>query len=174
MAESKRDVDRMKPVGQFVNDERFAVQLIDTLDGVASIKTPGLPKEETQCHAFEFGAEMRAWSDRELFRTELRAARGGKCPNRTKSKVRRTFVSSSRRNRPSRSSAEDVAGTANTAETAKTDAMRRIAFTRVLFLGARLLHYLHRTVTNSGIETLPDFAECSQPIQPSFSRGCRN
>ena len=44
----------MKLLCELVDDERFAVELVDLVDGTVSTKSPRLPEKESQGHAFTF------------------------------------------------------------------------------------------------------------------------
>ena len=67
MAHAQRNVDEIPLFVEFVNQERFAKQLINPFDRrIFASESPGLPEEETQGQPFDLGAEVDARARRKL------------------------------------------------------------------------------------------------------------
>jgi len=76
MAQAERNVDEAPFIADFVEDKRFAKQLVDLLLAWVLAKTPRLPKEKTGRESPHLAAKVHPWSRSVLFASQDRIGGG--------------------------------------------------------------------------------------------------
>ena len=70
MTQAKRNIDQLPLLGEFIEKERLAKQLVDPLARIVASELPGLPNKETGCELSDFRTEVGPWTNGPLITSQ--------------------------------------------------------------------------------------------------------